>query len=244
MNLAPPLIAGATDWALFLDIDGTLLDLADTPQGVQVPPELLGLLQTLTQRLGGALALVSGRPLSDIDRLFPQCRDAAGTHGTQWRLGGVEQPSEPVDETGLAAAAKFIDVHCSRLPGLLLERKPHALALHYRQALAWKQETCALARQVAEALGPTFRLQSGKGVIEILPTLAGKGNAIRRFMRLSPYVGRCPVFVGDDLTDEDGFAAVNALGGWSIRVGNGAATQARFRLSSPTAVRDWLAGLV
>lgn len=244
MNLAPPLIAGATDWALFLDIDGTLLDLADTPQGVLVPPELPGLLQTLTQRLNGALALVSGRPLSDIDRFFPQCGDAAGTHGTQWRRGGVEQPSEPVDETGLAAAAKFIAVHCSRLPGLLLERKPHALALHYRQALARQQEAWTLARQVVQTLGPTFRLQPGKGVIEILPTLAGKGNAIRRFMRLSPYAGRCPVFVGDDLTDEDGFAAVNALGGWSIRVGNGAETQARFRLSSPTAVRDWLAGLV
>lgn len=243
MNLAPPPIAGAKDWALFLDIDGTLLELADTPHGVQVPPELPGLLQTLTQRLDGALALVSGRPLRDIDRFFPQRCDAAGTHGTQWRLGGVEQPSEPVDEAGLAAAAKFIDVHCSRLPGLLLERKPHALALHYRQASARQQETWALARQVVQTLGPTFRLQPGKEVIEILPTLAGKGNAIRRFMRLPPYLGRRPAFVGDDLTDEDGFAAVNALGGLSIRVGNDAETQARFRLSAPTEVRDWLAGL-
>jgi len=233
----------ARDWALFLDIDGTLLELAPEPQAVRVPPGLAARIATLAQGLGGALALVSGRPLSDIDRFFPGRFDAAGTHGAQWRLGGTETtPGPPVDEA-LAGIVALLREGTNRLPGVILEPKPHALAMHYRLAPQWEAQVRSLAGRAAERLGPAFRLQAGKLVVELLPAAAGKGAAIRRFMGQPPYAGRTPVFVGDDLTDEDGFAVVNALGGLSIRVGEGEPTLAQSRLPSPAAVRDWLAGL-
>jgi len=203
------------DWALFLDLDGTLLDLAAEPQAVRVSPGLPAQLAALTRGLGGALALVSGRPLSDIDRLFPGRFNAAGTHGAQWRLGGT------LIEPGTAIGAALLEMtpllrqETARLPGVLLERKPHALALHYRLAPAHEAQVRALATRAAERLGPAFRLQLGKLVVEILPAAAGKGAAIERFMDAPPYAGRTPVFVGDDRTDEDGFAVVNARGGLS-----------------------------
>jgi trehalose 6-phosphate phosphatase len=129
------------------------------------------------------------------------------------------------------------------LTGVILERKPHAIALHYRLAPQREELIRSLAGRAARDLGPAFRIQAGKLVVEILPAEAGKGAAIARFMGLAPYAERIPVFLGDDRTDEDGFAVVNALGGLSVRVGEGAQTQARFRLHSPAAVRDWLAGL-
>lgn len=232
------------DWALFLDIDGTLLDLATTPQAVRVSPGLPAQLAALARGLGGALALVSGRPLSDIDRLFPGRFNAAGTHGAQWRLG--ETATEPGSAIGAAllGMTPLLREETARLPGVLLERKPHALALHYRMAPAREAQVRSLAARVAEQLGPAFRLQAGKLVVEILPATAGKGAAIERFMGHPPYGGRAPVFVGDDRTDEDGFTVVNARGGLSIRVGAGTPTQARFQLDSPGAVRDWLTGLV
>lgn len=230
--------AGA--WALFLDIDGTLLELAPEPQAVRVPPGLAARIGTLARSLGGALALVSGRPLSDIDRFFPGGFDAAGTHGAQWRLGGTETAPGPAVDAALAGIVALLRDGTDRLPGVILERKPHALAVHYRLAPQWEAQVRSLAAHAAERLGPAFRLQAGKLVVELLPAAAGKGAAIERFMALPPYAGRTPVFVGDDQTDEDGFAAVNALGGLSIRVGKGVTTQARFQLDSPTAVRDWL----
>jgi trehalose 6-phosphate phosphatase len=232
------------DWALFLDIDGTLLDLAPEPQAVQIPPGLPSRIAALARGLGGALALVSGRPLRDIDGFFPGGFDAAGTHGVQWRLGGAETEPGPELEAALSEIAAVLREETGKLPGVILERKPHAIALHYRQAPEREGQIRSLAERAAQVLGPDFRLQAGKLVVEILPTQAGKGLAIRRFMGLAPYAGRTPVFLGDDRTDEDGFAVVNALGGLSVRVGEDAETLARFRLRSPAAVRDWLAGLV
>jgi trehalose 6-phosphate phosphatase len=235
--------AWAHDWALFLDIDGTLLDLAPEPQAVQVPPGLPAQIGVLAHGLGGALALVSGRPLSDIDRFFPGRFDAAGTHGAQWRLGGTETGPGAAVEAALSEMTATLRDVTDSLPGVVLERKPHALALHYRQAPEREAQIRSLAARAAQALGPTFRVQAGKMVIELLPTQAGKGAAIERFMALPPYAGRTPVFLGDDRTDEDGFTVVNALGGLSVRIGEGVQTQARLRLHSPAAVRDWLAGL-
>ena len=211
---------------------------------MQVPPGLEVRIRALALGLGGALALTSGRPLSDIDRLFPAGFDAAGTHGAQWRLGGTETAPGPEVEAALAEITPLLREGTDGLPGVLLERKPHAIALHYRLAPERSAQVRSLAGRAARALGPAFRLQEGKRVIEILPAQAGKGAAIGRFMACPPYAGRTPVFVGDDRTDEDGFAVVNALAGLSIRVGDGGQTQARFRLHSPTAVRDWLASLV
>ncbi len=230
-------------WALFLDIDGTLLDLASDPQGVSVPSGLPEQLGTLARGLGGALALVSGRPLSEIDRLFPGNLDAAGTHGAQWCLGGIEDGLRGAADAALAGIYSSLEEETHSLPGVILETKPHAIAVHYRQAPEWEEKVWLLAGQARQALGPGFRLQPGKQVVEILPAEAGKDAAIQRFMGLPHYAGRLPIFIGDDQTDEDGFALVNSLGGCSVRVGEGTPTQARFQLSSPAAVRDWIAGL-
>jgi trehalose 6-phosphate phosphatase len=230
-------------WALFLDIDGTLLDLAPTPESVQVPPGLPRQLRSLADRLDGALALVSGRPLRDIDWLVPEGLDAAGTHGAEWRLGGelMEVGLDGLD--AMASAAEALQARARQMPGVRVEIKPLGLALHYRLAPDREAETRLLAEQAVQTLGPAFRLQAGKHVVEILPAGAGKGEAIRRFMDCPPYAGRVPVFAGDDLTDEDGFAAVNALGGISIRIGEADRTQARYRLGAPADVQDWLSAL-
>lgn len=233
----------AQQWALFLDIDGTLLDFADKPQGVRVPDGLTARIARVAGAVGGALALVSGRPLDGIDRLFPGTLDAAGTHGAQWRLAGAERDVGPAVAEQLSRTGEQLSDRLRGWPGVLLERKPHAIALHYRLAPDRAAEVQALAGRTVLALGSDFRLQRGKEVVEILPAAAGKGAAIRRFMGTDPYAGRTPVFVGDDLTDEDGFEAVNALGGFAIRVGDEEPSAAGYRLRSPGAVRDWLKAL-
>ena len=251
--------AGARGWALFLDIDGTLLDLAPHPERVVVPADLPGRLRRLSRALDGALALVSGRPLAGIDRLFPRELDAVGTHGAEWRLNdrtevlalpgvgdkGGGKGGDRGGDSGLLRGGPAAGplARLERLPGVWLEAKPRGLAIHYRQAPEWAETTRDLARALLVALGPAYRLQAGKEVLEILPAQASKGAGIRRLMALPPYRGRTPVFAGDDLTDEDGFAAVNALGGLSIRVGTGDGTQARYRLATPAALRDWLGRL-
>lgn len=251
--------AGARGWALFLDIDGTLLDLAPHPERVVVPADLPGRLRRLSRALDGALALVSGRPLAGIDRLFPRELDAVGTHGAEWRLNdrtevlalpgvgdkGGDKGGDRGGDSGLLRGGPAAGplARLERLPGVWLEAKPRGLAIHYRQAPEWAETTRDLARALLVALGPAYRLQAGKEVLEILPAQASKGAGIRRLMALPPYRGRTPVFAGDDLTDEDGFAAVNALGGLSIRVGTGDGTQARYRLATPAALRDWLGRL-
>lgn len=239
----PPTPADCHAWALFLDIDGTLLDLARTPEGIQMPAELPALLRTLALGLGGCLVLVSGRPLAGIDGLFPSQGDAVGTHGAEWRLGGQPGMLDPAHGLDLERLADRLENRMRRWPGVLLERKPYGIALHYRLAPEREAQVWDLARDTLKTLGPGFRLQPGKSVAEILPAQASKGEAIRRFMGLRPYIGRTPVFAGDDLTDESGFAAVNALGGISIHVGEGDDTQARHGLPSPAALRAWLAEL-
>lgn len=224
-------------WALFLDIDGTLLDLASTPEAVVVPSSLRGLLDTLTSQLGHALALISGRCLDTIDRLLPHGRDAAGSHGLEWRMSGR------TDAPPLAWPARvtaMLEAEARSLPGVLVEHKPYSVALHYARAPEHAAAVCELAEAAGNAVGRPMRLLQGKAVIEVLPEVAGKGNAIKRFMRLPPYAGRIPVFIGDDLTDEDGFAAVNRLGGISVLVGDRPTTAAAKRMASPATVRDWL----
>lgn len=228
------------DWALFLDIDGTLLELAPTPDAVLVPSTLPAVLNGLSRRLSGALALISGRELAAIERLFPEMRDVAGAHGAQWRLNGrvmdgVEGwPRSLADEVAARAAA---------IAGVLVERKVCSLSLHYRDNLPLADTIHALAEDVVRRSPHPLRLLHGKAVVELIPDAAGKGRAIERFMEEPAYRGRIPVFVGDDVTDEEGFASVNRLGGISIHVGGGRPTAARFHLSDPETVRRWLARL-
>ncbi|HWK74996.1 MAG TPA: trehalose-phosphatase [Povalibacter sp.] len=227
--------------ALFLDVDGTLLEIAQTPYAVIVPESLKITLDTLSSRLQGALALVSGRSVETLDALFAPYRfPAAGIHGCELRPAGsaIEYPA--VDATQLAAARDTLSTWTQRHPGTLLEDKRYALALHYR--LRPELETAALdaVLPVLTQLGGVFELQRGKSVYEIRPVGYTKGSAIHSFVRAAPFAGRTPLFIGDDITDESGFEVVNELGGVSVCVGAREPTAARYRLANVDTVISWL----
>lgn len=234
-----PLPPDGAAWALFLDIDGTLLDIAPTPDEVVIPPGLETLLEKLERHLGGALALISGRGLADISRLFPITGNAAGGHGAEWRLGHSTfvWTNEWLDDV-----AAELDTAAGRLPGVWLERKERGLAIHYRRAPDQKSAVATLAEAVVARSVEPLRLLPGKAVLELVPAGVSKGSAIERFMGVPPFAGRIPVFVGDDLTDEEGFDAVNSMGGVTIHVGD-MPTAAHLRFASPAEVRCWLATL-
>jgi len=230
----------AADWAFFLDIDGTLLEFAARPHEVRVDRSLLELLAQLQAAAGGALALVSGRSVEDIDALFvPLALAAAGQHGTELRGadGTIRRHAPPLQELGRAAAqiVRLTAAHA----GLVFENKGMALALHYRLAPALRELAEREMRAIAAALGDGFELQSGKFVVEIKPSGNNKGSAIAELVAEAPFAGRRPVFIGDDLTDEPGFEVVNRIGGHTIKVGPGI-TRARWHLFDAAAVRRWL----
>jgi trehalose 6-phosphate phosphatase len=241
MPLPPPPVP-APGWALFLDVDGSLLDFAPTPDAVHVPDNLVDALTHLHVALSGALALVSGRSLEQLDALFSPLRlPGAGLHGLELRdtpdatLEHMPPPAELLAVRDQAAAI------AARHPGALVEDKGPTLALHWRApgAAAAEPEFAALARHALVAL-PHYRLQPGNCVLELRPDGFDKGGAIRHLLDTDIFRGRIPVFIGDDLTDEHGFEAVNALGGISVLVGTRTPTDARFRIDSPTALRAWL----
>lgn len=229
-----------TAFALFLDFDGTLVDIAERPDAVAVDPELPGALARLRDFLGGALALVSGRPIETLDRfLNPERFDAAGLHGLERRIAGQSFPCRPEDHPdlrrALEEARRFVAAH----QGLVVEDKGCSFAIHWRLRPELASEAAQVAEEAAARLGARYRLQHGKAVAEILPAEAGKGPAIAWFLERAPYGGRRPIFVGDDLTDEHGFAAVNERGGLSIRIGGGPSVAQR-RIGSPAALRNLL----
>ncbi|MCL1634535.1 trehalose-phosphatase [Luteimonas sp. SX5] len=234
----PP--APADDWALFLDVDGCLLDFSDTPEGVIVPPALPVALGALSRRLDGALALVSGRALASLDTLFaPLHLPAAGLHGLERRHGDllVSPPAAPAALDGILDEARRL---ADKYPGTLVEDKAPAIALHWRAEPLAAADFEAFAMAALLAL-PGYRLQHGDHVVELRPARADKGDAIAAFLDEAPFRGRLPVFAGDDLTDEHGFDIVNARGGVSVLVGAREASAARFHLDNPSAVRAWLA---
>lgn len=227
------------DWALFLDVDGCLIDFADTPEGVFVPPTLPARLDTLSQQLGGALALVSGRTIAGLDRLFAPLRlPVAGLHGLERRHDGVHHTSPPappalddIREQARRLAAKY--------PGALVEDKDVAIGLHWRAEPLAASDFEAFAMAALTRL-PGYRLQHGDHVVELRPAQADKGDAIAAFLDEAPFRGRVPVFAGDDLTDEHGFDIVNARGGISVLVGTREPSSARCHLDNPAAVHAWL----
>jgi trehalose 6-phosphate phosphatase len=222
--------------ALFLDFDGTLVEIAPLPDAVQLDRRVATALEALRNSLGGALALVSGRPIVFLDEVMaPHRFDAAGLHGAQIRFGeAMETQSSSPDAMRQATRdlVRFANSHV----GIIVEDKRISVALHWRMAPQLKDEALALIRAHAARMGPSVRLQEGKSVAELVPASASKGEAIRWLMRSPPYAGRIPVFIGDDITDEDGFEAVNALGGVSVRIGAGETHAAR-RVASPTDLR-------
>lgn len=229
--------------ALFLDVDGTLLDIRDHPDHVRSDPDLIELLLLAEQAVGGALSLVSGRSIDAIDRIFAPARfPAAGGHGVELRLpgGGVTVVTgASLPTAALRRLSQFAERH-----GLLLEQKRGGVALHYRQAPALERDCRRLVHEVLRDVGEDFRLIDGKMVLELAPRGHDKGEVVREIMRYAPYEGRLPVFLGDDVTDEDGFRTVNALDGISIRVGENQATAARYRLDDVAGVHRWLRRIV
>lgn len=228
------------DWALFLDIDGTLLEIAATPQAVHPAGADTKLVAALYDNANGALALVSGRPLAKIDELFaPLHLPAAGQHGVERRDARGRLYRPPLQAEVLARAAQQIADFAGRHAGLVFEHKGYSMALHYRLAPRLAGAAHAVVREAARTVGEGVEVQRGKMVAELKLAGHDKGRAIEAFMREKPFAGRIPVFLGDDLTDEDGFRVVDRLGGHSIKIGSGA-TQARWRLTNPAAARQWL----
>ena len=227
-------------WALFLDFDGTLVDIVERPDAVVADPALPPLLEALRAVLGGALAVVSGRPVAFLDeKLTPFRGDAAGLHGIERRVAGVLHPCRPEEHPALRRGVGTLQSLFEREEGVIIEDKGCSVAVHWRLVPEREEEVVEAVVALGRDLGEGYRIQYGKAVAELLPAASGKGPVIERFLQDVPYRGRRPLFVGDDLTDENGFAVVNRLGGLAIRIGDGE-TIARYRLSSPAALRQEL----
>jgi trehalose 6-phosphate phosphatase len=234
----PPPPSPARDWALLLDVDGTLLEFAPHPDGVRVPEGLVEDLGRLHAALGGALGLVSGRRLETLDALFaPLQLPAIGLHGLQRRDAGTRVHAPPHEWAQVCAGATAL---CAKFPGALVEDKGITLALHWRNAPAAEEPLREFASSSLVQL-PGYRLQPGHDVVELRPDGHDKGDAIVAMLDSPAFHGRLPVFLGDDLTDEHGFDAVNLRHGLSVRVGRREPTAATHGLHDPAQVRDWLA---
>lgn len=238
----PPLPAPPRDLlicaSLFLDFDGTLVPLADRPEAVEVPDMLHPLLARLGKALDGRLAIVSGRDVATLrERFGLSSMPVAGSHGSEISLepGWIDRPQAP---DSLMAAGEAFDAFAAQDAGLLVERKPLGVCLHYRRAPARETACRALAADLADRHG--LHLQDGKMMAELRSGNEHKGNAIRTLMARTPFDTGTPVFLGDDVTDEDGFAAVASLGGHGILVGPARETAAQYRLDDVAEVHHWL----
>jgi len=231
--------------ALFLDVDGTLLDLAERPDAVLVPEGLVGTLARAMRKLHGALALVSGRTIDEIDRLFAPLRvRASGVHGAQIRV----EPGEPIRIAPAASElpASFrtaLGLVLRRFSGILIENKGFSIAVHYRlnPEIAPKLRD-ALRGLLAAGPWRDLEIEDAHYAFELKRPTFDKGRAIAQFLTREPFRGRMPIFVGDDTTDESGFATVTARGGRAYSVGRPRPGAIGF-FETPQSVRDWLAAL-
>ncbi len=254
--------------ALFLDLDGTLLELAEEPGAVELSERLRNLLPLLKAATGGAVAFVSGRPIREIDSLLAPHRFAlAGVHGNERRSNGAAgtlpvdaarpgtrstgapptetpQMTTPVKESDVLDGVRR-EMHAFRAanPGVIVEDKQIGVALHYRKRSDLESPVLELAARLEASLPPGYELLRGSMVVEIKPSAMNKGAAVRAFMREPPFAERTPVFVGDDVTDEAAFEAVNSLGGVAVKVRSGTSA-APWRLPNVDAVLAWLEALV
>lgn len=237
----PPLLDDAC--ALFLDVDGTLIEFADDPESVALLPDVREAIGRISDRLDGAVALISGRPLAQLDKLFaPLSLPAAGLHGHELR--NYEQRAQSSDPSAdpsewLHALHQQAMRFAHGYPGVLVEDKGRSLALHWRGAPHAANDVRAFAERHIRGHGG-YRLQPGDHVIEFLPEGSDKGRAMRQLMLQPPFRDRMPVFVGDDLTDEFGFGAANDLHGWSVLVGAREPSDAVFALPTIRSVHAWL----
>ena len=223
--------------ALFLDFDGTLADLAERPEAVRLDDTMRARIGALAERLGGAVALLSGRTIADIDaQLAPLTLPVAGVHGAERRSAGGAL--HHIAAPDLEAARAVVDAAVAAHPGLWCEAKPGALALHYRVVPALEDlalHTMELAQRRVDGMA----LLRGKMVIELKPQRAGKGHALKDFLREPPFEGRRPWVFGDDVTDEAAFDAALARGGVAVKIGPGD-TAAPYRIEGPASLGMWL----
>ncbi|NLS02015.1 trehalose-phosphatase [Rhizobium sp. P32RR-XVIII] len=231
-------------WALFLDIDGTLLDIAQTPDAIAVPPSLPANLDALSNKLGGALALVTGRGLDFVDGAFSPFRfPIAGLHGAERRdpNGHVHKIETTADFERLKAD---LVAETAGWTGVLIEDKGAAVAAHYRLAPERHVELEPLMERALSRAGPNWTIQHGKMVIEIRPAAADKGHAMEAFLAQPAFAGRRPIAIGDDVTDEAMFRTANRIGGHSIRIGPlSPASEARWSIPSSQELRAIIAEL-
>jgi trehalose 6-phosphate phosphatase len=237
MNAPPPV---SDDLALFLDFDGTLVEIARTPDAVEAEARMIACLERLVDHLDGAVAIVSGRPIHEIDRfLSPLLLPCAGLHGLETRL----HPDEPVERAPVGPELETLKAALAGSGllgrGVSIEDKGAAIAVHYRIAPDCEEAVHEVMQSAVMEL-PDLHLVRGKMVVEAKPAYRDKGWAVASLMEVSPFRGRTPVFVGDDVTDEDGIRAAQAIGGFGIKVGVGESA-ARFRLPDVAGVAAWLA---
>ncbi len=227
--------------ALFLDIDGTLLEIMDRPEAVIVPPDLPAIIERASRCLDGAVALVSGRAIADIDRLLSPIRlPASGQHGCEMRMieGGpvIARQSEPIP---FSLRVKIAEIAGS-IPGVQVEDKGQTIAVHYRRAPHVSPILKPRMMNLVASSGMELELIHGRKVFEVRDARVSKGTAVRDFMRMPPFLGRLPVFIGDDITDEDGFAAVESMGGTALPVGRIHKPRRETAFEGPKEVRAWL----
>lgn len=220
--------------ALFLDFDGTLVEIAPRPDAVQVQPGLPRLLQRLATGLNGALAIVSGRPLRDLDHFLPVPIAKVGDHGATLRPVPGQPPESPDLPHAPAEWRERAATLLERFPGTLIEDKEHGFVVHYRLApTAGPAAKAMLDELVAGAPGGGFTLLEARMAWEVRPRGASKGTAVRSLMDRAPFAGRRPVFIGDDVTDEEGMAVAREFGGLGLRLQDA--------FGEPEALREWLA---
>ena len=248
---APPRMGAATGnvaalgdgpLALFLDVDGTLLDLAERPDGVVTPAGLVATLKKTERKLAGALALISGRAIDDLDRLFEPLRlRASGVHGAEMRFDpGGPATSTPAPMELPQSLFKALTRAVEAFPGVFVENKRFSIAVHYRLAPAAERPVRESVMRLIDSLRPAVEVMNAHCAIELKTPGFDKGGAIAAFLSTPAFRGRTPVFVGDDATDESGFAVVAARGGYAYSVGR-LLQGAMGAFSEPRAVRDWLA---
>lgn len=241
---APPLRKGRPPfpdmrWAWFFDLDGTLVEIASRPSGIVVQTDLLRIVEKLRTLSGGAVSLVTGRAIDDVDNLPFEGLHIAGQHGLEIRSPAGVTVEQIRPRGDVEIIKQKLEEAAALHPGLIVEYKGLSIALHYRLAPHLAAFSHRLVRSLGRKYASGWVIQTGKMVVELKPSGPDKGVAIRNLMELEPFRGRKPVFIGDDATDEAGFKAVNALGGYSIKVGRGS-TAANFRLRDVSAVRSWL----
>lgn len=237
-TLPPP----SLQWCLFLDVDGTLIEFTDSPLATFADADLKTLLGHVAERLGGAVALVSGRSIHYLDALFaPLCLPAAGLHGVERRKASGAMHGASFIDTQLDRARAALRALVAAHPGTFVEDKGRTLAVHYRMAPQYETELRDALAPIADSLGSNYHIQEGTMIFEIKPRGFTKATAVKAFMNEPPFSGRKPVFVGDDLTDQDALRAVEDEGGISIAVGE--RVRGQYRVENASAVRNWLRGI-